>query len=271
MHKSFCLFLRVINLQVLAAYTEHLLKATTRHGLHSPFVYRLTDEVIYGKTPRQVYTEIEDLRKELLKDKRVIRITDLGAGSHVNNNRKKQVKQLAKNALKPPRLAQLIYRLANDLKPRNITELGTCLGITTTYLARAVPSGRVISVEGCPQTAAIAEENLKKLHIQNVEILTGNFDTVLPGIISREKTLDFVYIDGNHRRDATLAYFELCLPAMHENSLMIFDDIYWSRGMKEAWQTIKAHPRVTVSIDLFWIGLVFFKKDQAKEHFRIRI
>jgi predicted O-methyltransferase YrrM len=260
----------MINLQLLSAYIRHRFKAKTRHGLHSPFVYNLTDKVIYDFKPREVYTVIETLRKELLQDERIITITDLGAGSLVNNNKQKKISQLAKNALKPAKLAQLIHRLAEEFKPRNIIELGTCLGITTAYLAKAVPSAHIISVEGCPNTAAVAKENLGKLRIENTELLTGDFDNILPEIISRGKELDFVFIDGNHRKQATLDYFGLCLPVLNENSVMIFDDIYWSKGMEEAWEEIKAHPAVTVTVDLFWIGLVFFRKGQAKEHFKIK-
>jgi predicted O-methyltransferase YrrM len=80
-----------------------------------------------------------------------------------------------------------------------------------------------------------------------------------------------VFVDGNHQKEATLRYFKLCLPKVHENSLLIFDDIYWSRGMKEAWNEIKAHPEVTVTVDLFWIGLVYFRKGQVKEDFVIKL
>ncbi len=238
--------------------------------MHSPFAYRLIDKVIYDFHAKPQYDKIESLREVLLRDERNINITDLGAGSHVNNNRQKQVKTLAKNALKPAKLAQLIHRLAADTKPDNIVELGTCLGLTTAYLATAAPEAQVISIEGCPETAAIAEENLSSLGITNSGILVGNFDKLLPGVISVLPHLDFIFIDGNHRKDATLNYFRWCLPKLGEKSIMIFDDIYWSQGMKEAWNEIKAHPDVTVTIDLFWIGLVFVRKGQAKEDFRIR-
>jgi len=128
----------------------------------------------------------------------------------------------------------------------------------------------VITIEGCPETAALARENLDKLHIHNTELLTGNFDDLLPNILNNIEALDFVYVDGNHRKDATLNYFEWCLPKLSQNSIMIFDDIYWSKGMKDAWAQIKAHPEVSVSVDLFWIGLVFVKKGQVKEDFTIR-
>ncbi len=259
----------MINLQLAADYLKHRFTSKTRHGVHSPFAYHLVDKVIYDFHAKSGYDSIEELRAELLKDGRIINITDLGAGSHINNNKQKQVKALAKNALKPARLAQLIHRLAADLKPDNIIELGTCLGITTAYLATAAPAAQVISIEGCPETAAIAEENLSKLGIKNTGLLVGDFDKILPGVIDMLPQLDFIFVDGNHRKQATLDYFKWCLPKLGENSIMIFDDIYWSKGMKEAWEEIKAHPQVTVTIDLFWIGLVFVRKGQAKEDFKI--
>jgi predicted O-methyltransferase YrrM len=261
----------MFNLRFAKDYLFHRLKAKNRHGVHSPFVYRLIDNVIYDFESKKVYTEVENLRETLFNDTRIITITDLGAGSHVNNNRQKKVSDIAQNALKPPKLAQLLYRLVADLKPRNIVELGTCLGITTLYLQKAATQANVYTMEGCPETAKIAKETFKKGGIAAVEPVIGNFDDTLPGVIENLEQLDFVFVDGNHQKDATLKYFDWCLPKVHENTMLIFDDIYWSTGMKEAWEQIKAHPQVTVTIDLFWIGLVFFKPGQAKEDFLVKI
>ncbi|HEX7366887.1 MAG TPA: class I SAM-dependent methyltransferase, partial [Pelobium sp.] len=138
------------------------------------------------------------------------------------------------------------------------------------YFSQALPNSTIISMEGCPQTAAVAKENWEKLALTNTQVIVGNFDDTLPTLIDAQDKLDFVFIDGNHRKDATLNYFNACLPKVHENSVLIFDDIYWSKGMAEAWEHIKAHPDVTVTIDLFWIGLVFFRAGQAKQDFKIK-
>lgn len=252
-------------------YLLHRLSAKTRHGTHSPFVYKLADEVIYDKRQFEDYHIIEAQRKRLLQDESMIQVTDLGAGSHLNKDRTKKVKQIAKNALKRPALAQLIFRLVKFNNPKLIIELGTCLGITTSYLSKAAPKANVITIEGCPQTAAVAGKNFEELQLENIRLEVGNFDLILPGILNAEQQLDFVYIDGNHRKDATLNYFKWCLPKVHENSMLIFDDIYWSAGMKEAWAEIKAHPQVTVTVDLFWIGLVFFKTGQARQDFKLKV
>lgn len=259
-----------MGLQFFTDYLKHQFTAKTRHGTHSPFVYSLADDVIYDFSTRNEYEDIEAQRKRLLSDSRLIEVTDLGAGSHLNKNRTKKVSQIAKNALKSPRLAQLIYRIAAHHQPNNMIELGTCLGITTAYLSKAQPNADILTIEGCPKTAEVAYQNFKDLKVQNVELQVGNFNDLLPTAIEVWEKLDFVYIDGNHTKQATLNYFNWCLPKLHENSVLIFDDIYWSEGMKQAWAEIKAHPKVTVTVDLFWIGLVYFKKGQAKEHFKLK-
>jgi len=260
----------MLNLRFATDYVLHRLKAKNRHGVHSPFVYRLIDNVIYDFRAKKVYGEVEDIRKGLINDTRIITVTDLGAGSHVNNNRQKKIGDIARNALKPPKLAQLLHRLAADLQPRNIIELGTCLGTTTLYLQNAAPEAKVYTLEGCPETARIAKETFTNGGIGIIEPTVGNFDDTLPGIIKNLPQLDFVFVDGNHQKEATLRYFEWCLPKVHEGTMLIFDDIYWSEGMKKAWAEIKAHPQVTVTVDLFWIGLVFFKPGQAKEDFLVK-
>ena len=257
-------------IQFVVEYFKHRITSKSRHGTHSPFVYKLVDEVIYDFSAKEVYEDIELQRKKLLNDDTLLSITDLGAGSQLNKNRQKKVSELAKNALKSPRLAQLIYRLANNHPAQKMIELGTCLGITTAYLAKANEAATVISMEGCPETANIAYRNFVSLKLANIELQVGNFNALFPKEVENTAQLDFVYIDGNHTQSATLNYFSMCLPKTHEGTLLIFDDIYWSKGMKAAWEEIKAHPQVTVTVDLFWIGLVYFKKWQVKEHFKIK-
>lgn len=259
------------NYRFFVDYASHYLTSKTRHGVHSPFVYKLIDEVIYDYSPKEYEPNIESLRKALEVDSRMINVTDLGAGSMLNKDNRKGIKDIAKNALKPSRIAKLLARLANFSQPGTIIELGTCLGITTSYLAKAMPAAHVISVEGCPETAVIAKENFTQQSLQNIELRVGNFDLILPQIIDEQESIDFLFIDGNHRKQATLDYFYASLAKVHSGTMLIFDDIYWSKGMKEAWEEIKAHSQVTVTVDLFYIGLVFFKKDQRKEHFKVRV
>ena len=261
----------MFNIRFAKDYLSHRFHAKSRHGTHSPFVYRLVDTIIYNKSPDKVYTEVENIRKELLADDSTITILDLGAGSHVNNNRQKKISDIAAHALKPPKLAQLLYRLVADLKPKNIMELGTCLGVTSIYLQKAAPQAKVYTLEGSPETAAVAQATFNKAGLTDIDLVIGNFDDTLPGIINSLDKLDFMFVDGNHQKDATLKYFNWALPKVHEDTMLIFDDIYWSEGMKEAWAEIKAHPQVAITVDLFWIGLVYFRKGKVKEDFLIKI
>jgi predicted O-methyltransferase YrrM len=261
----------MFNLRFAKDYLLHRFKAKNRHGLHSPFVYRLADKIIYDFDAKKVYDGIENVRDKLLIDNRIINVTDDGAGSHVNPGRKKKISDIARHALKPPKLAQLLYRLAKDVNPRSIIELGTCLGITTLYLQNAAPEAKVYTLEECPETAAIALENFKEAGFDNIELITGNLDEKLPEVIDNLSQLDLVFVDGNHQKKATLKYLEWYLPNVHEDTLLVFDHIYRNEGMKEAWAAIKAHPKVTVTVDLFWMGLVYFRKGQAKEDFLIKI
>lgn len=258
------------NYRFLIDYAAHYLQSNSRHGVHSPFVYNLVDQVIYDYSVKGYEEEIENQRAILKKDNRLIQLNDVGVGSLVKCEKQKAVKELASHALKPARVAKLIARLAANTSAATIIELGTCLGITTAYLAKASPLSKLISVEGCPGTSAIARETLDKLNLQSVNLRIGNFDNILPQIIEQEERIDFLLINGNRKKEAALNYFHICLPKVHKKSVLIFDDIYWSEEMKEAWQEIKAHPRVNITIDLFYIGLVFFKTDQEKEDFKIR-
>ena len=264
------IFSPMINLQLAVDFLKYRLKAKTRHGVHSPFAYRLVDQVIYDFQAKKVYADIEKLRSELVRDMRSIPITDLGVDSVLNKSKQKKVSTLARTSLKSIKVDQLIHRLIVDVNPGNIIELGTCLGIQTAYLAKAAPNARVISIEECPETVAIALENLEKLHIQNTEICVGNFDELLPDIIKNIPELDLILINGSHTKEAILNYFQWCLPKLSERSIMIFDHIHRSKEMNEAWEHIKGQPKVSVTIDLFQIGLVFVKKGQAKEDFVIR-
>ena len=251
-------------------YLKYYFTAKSRHGVHSPFVYELIDEVIYDFGAKTAYLPIEQIRQQLLQSKAKVTVVDLGAGSHINKNHVKEVREIAKNALKPPRLAQLIYRLVANLQPKNLIELGTCLGVTSLYLHKANPSATLTTIEGCREIADVAAKNFEASDAENIRLLVGNFDVVLPEVLEKEQKIDFVFIDGNHTEEATLRYFGWILPKAYDKTVIVFDDIYWSEGMKAAWKKIKQHPQVSITIDLFWIGLVFFKKDQVKENFKVK-
>ena len=257
--------------QVLS-YSRFWLRSGNAHGLHSPFVFGLYTSVVRHTGLFGAYAAIEARRQQLLNSPASISVTDFGAGSHTGAGQQRRVADIARTAAKPKHLAQLLFRLVNYFRPATVLELGTSLGLTTAYLAAAGSQHRVITLEGCPNVAAVARETFAALHLSNIEIVEGNIDhTLAPALAALGEPVDFVFFDGNHRYAPTLQYFELCLAHRTDESVFVFDDIHWSPDMERAWEVIKAHPDVRLTVDLFHIGLVFFRKNQPKQHFSLRV
>lgn len=257
-------------LKFLLNYTKYRFKSDNEHDIHSPFVFELYNDVICDQTPFYVYDDIESIRAKLLLTDIKIKIEDHGSGSKVNSANERKIKDIAKNSLKSPKYSQLLFRLVNRFKPQHVLELGTSLGVTTLYLAAADKKLKVTTVEGCRNTAKVAQINFDKIGFENIELVHDTFDHFLPNYLSAVKKLDFVFFDGNHQQEATLNYFNLCLEKAGSSTIFIFDDIHWSEGMAAAWEQIKKHPKVTTTIDLYFMGIVFFNTDLSKEDFVLR-
>ncbi|NCI47150.1 O-methyltransferase [Sediminibacterium soli] len=254
-------------------YLQYYLKASNGkgHGIHSPFVFEFVTKVLNDDRHFYAYRHIENLRKLLLNDTRVLTIEDMGAGSRVKKTNERSVKDIAASSLKPGKYSQLLFRMVNRYAPANMLELGTSLGITTAYLAAANEAAKVITMEGAPAVAAVARENFSKLQLDNIQVTQGNFDETLAHTVQAMGRIDLCFVDGNHRYEPTLRYYRQLLPALHEHSILVFDDIHWSREMEQAWETIKQQQEVTLTIDLFFIGIVFFRREnREKQHFTIR-
>lgn len=251
-------------------YLKYLRKGKSKYFIHSPFVFEFVDEVLFNKDQFYAYDEVEARRELLINSDKEIKVTDFGAGSKINNDKIKPVSVIAKNAAKPKKYGQLLHRIIAHYRPEVMLELGTSLGITSLYEASANQSGKLYTLEGCPETALVAKSIFQSYPLENIEVVVGDFAKTLDETLEGLDKIDYAFFDGNHKKEPTLEYFEKCLPKAHESSLFIFDDIHWSDEMEEAWEAIKKHPRVSVTIDLFFIGLVFFKTDQAKEDFVIR-
>ncbi len=237
--------------------------------MHSPFVFNFILQVLRKKVEHPSISIIEKKRKEYLQSTAWISVEDLGAGSRSINHTKRRVRDIAKSSLKPTKYASLLYKLVEYYQPNTVIELGTSLGITTAYLS--LPGKKVYSIEGSNAIASIAEKTFRDLSIQNIELIKGNFDSCLPTLLQQVQKVDMVYVDGNHRKEPTLRYFKMLLEGVHDESIFIFDDIHWSSEMELAWQEIQQHPSVTSTIDLFFIGIVFFRKDfLVKQHHTIR-
>jgi predicted O-methyltransferase YrrM len=258
-------------LQQIIDYVRFIGRSNNSHGIHSPFVFNLYNEVLNVKKGYYLFYPIESLRASYLSNHSMIDMLDLGAGSNLGTDAQRKISKIAATSLQSPKNAALLFRLVDYFQPKTLIELGTSLGITTCYLAKAVRNSNVITIEGNPALATIAKQGFQKMGITNIACKTGSFDTYFLDALKEFNQIDFILIDGNHRYDPTWQYFTSALPYTTENSVFIFDDIYWSKEMKDVWQQIKNHPQVTVTIDLYKFGLVFFKRGQRKQHFKLRV
>jgi predicted O-methyltransferase YrrM len=261
------------NLQLTAKYLKYRLSALNGkgHGIHSPFVFDFVRNVCNNAGKKQPPPALQELRKELLHDRTELQVEDFGAGSRLQKQKLRSVRSLATSAVKPPKYASLLFRLCAHYRPGTVLELGTSLGLTTAYLSAANPDARIITIEGSTAIAERARDNFRKLGCRNIEQVCGSFDEVLPETLKTITSLDLAYIDGNHRYGPTLSYFNQLLPFLHDRSIVVFDDIHWSPEMERAWASVKEHNAVQYTIDLFFLGFVFFRKDfKVKQHFVIR-
>jgi predicted O-methyltransferase YrrM len=258
----------VKHLFLIFEYIKYRLKASTAHGIHSPFVYDFIAHVLKDKRHFYAFDSIEKLRKNLYKNKKKLHVEDFGAGSLRSNFKQRKVCDIARTAGRNEKFGKLLFRIANYYNAQTILELGTSLGIGTSYLASANQKANVITIEGSAEIAKEAKLNFQALHCSNITQHIGNFDDVYSSVIAGCEKPDFIFIDGNHRKQPTIDYFLTSLPFLKNNSIIIFDDIHWTKDMLQAWDTIRHHESVTLSIDLFFFGIVFFSPDfKVKQHF----
>lgn len=251
-------------------YLNYRLTAYTEHDVHSPFVYRFYMELIVNKSSYKDFEALDGIRKQLLEDETLIEVTDLGAGSRKLHATSRSVSNIARHGIARKKQAEFLYRLVRYFAPETIIELGTSLGLTSLYLAKASAT-TLYTIEGCPGLAAFSQKRFRESNTNNIISLRGNFNDILPELLSSPGRKDLIYIDGNHSYEPTLKYFEMCLENKHPGTILIFDDIYWSEGMEKAWKEISSHPEVRLSMDFFQFGIVFFRTEQKnKEHFVLK-
>jgi predicted O-methyltransferase YrrM len=233
-------------------------------------VFDLVTKCFYDKKNYPEYAVLKNYRNSLLQNKNTIEVTDFGVGSRVFKSNTRAINQIAKNAGISSKRAELLFRIVNYFQPESILEIGTSLGLATSALSLGNKNAKIVTLEGCPNTIAIAKNQCKLQNLNNIEFVNTKFEDFLKNLKLETRNPKLIYFDGNHSKKATLEYFELLLPTITNDSVWIFDDIHWSSDMEEAWDIIKNHPKVTVTIDTFQWGIIFFRNEQKKEHFVIR-
>lgn len=243
------------------------------------------------KNSYYVWAAIERVREQMLMDERMVDFVDYGSGKKLKTDNcqlktesidRRKVCDIAKQSLAKKKYAQMLARLVNWMGDGGmdngkgimdngdgltIVELGTSLGVTTAYLAAMDAKNTVLTYEGCEAVAAVAKENWKRLGLKNITCRVGKIDAeALAEELSR---VDVAFVDANHTYAGTRMYVNIILEKMHEKSVLVIDDIHHSREMEKVWQEICADDRVTTSMDLYQMGLVFLDKNYWKRHYKM--
>jgi predicted O-methyltransferase YrrM len=253
-------------------YLKYILLSKHRkgHGIHSPFVFDLVSRIFRNKIDPDIVCSIEKVRKKLISDRRSIIVKDLGSGSGLLKTNLRRVSDIARYSSVPAKYGVLLSNIAAEFGEPLIIEFGTSFGISTMYMAATCTGAIVNTVEGCPATSDIARENFKEAGIKNIEVFTGSFDEVLPVIINSNNKPGLVFIDGNHRKEPVINYFNQIAEISDNKTVIIIDDIYYSREMEEAWNEIKRYEKVSLTVDIFRMGIVFFREGINHNNYIIR-
>ncbi|MBI1305656.1 MAG: hypothetical protein GC181_03465 [Bacteroidetes bacterium] len=246
------------------SYLKFLSRAGNAHSIHSPQVFALYN-LLRCAPPKEVRNAIELLRKQNLRDKRVLQYPDPGKDLQVVEN---SIRHMAKSFVKKPVVGKLLYQTVRFFEPSKILELGTSLGISAAWQHYANPSAEFISVEGVKAIADEAAKNLSGLGLKT-QVECSLFNDWLHLAKSENPEFNYVYLDGHHKKLPTLKYFESVKSLISKNAVVVLDDIHWSKGMESAWQEIIADRDVAISIDLFHIGILIFREGVTKQHFTL--
>jgi len=244
-------------------FLSHWLNAVDQHSLQAPFIYDFYTSVVKIKPESLKLHAVQELRRQLLKERTTIEVTDFGTGN--NKPKQRTVRDLVRKS-NQQKVSQLLYNMANRYHPMVIVELGTSLGLGTLHLAAGAPQCEIITFEGCPATSEKAKSNFRELSVEQIQLVTGTLDKTLGNVMSNLERIDLLFIDANHQYHATLKYFDQCLPKIHQKSILVLDDIHWSKDMEHAWNQVIQYDQVSLTVDLFQVGVAFFDKNLSKSH-----
>jgi predicted O-methyltransferase YrrM len=240
------------------------------HGIHSPFVFNLVLKVFRGKTSPYIVNIAETIRKKMVSEHRIIEFTDFGVGSDMKSGNLRRISDIARYSSVPMKYGKLLAGLSAEYGKNSIIEFGTSLGISTLYMAAANPETVVYTMEGCPAISEIARNNFKEAGIKNVKSFTGSFEKLLPEIENLRISPGLVFIDGDHRKESLIENFERMVNISDRNTVIVLDDISYSAEMGEAWKEIKKNEKVKFTVDIFRMGIVFFREGMTRFDYIIR-
>lgn len=148
-----------------------------------------------------------------------------------------------------------LYLCAKSFRAQTILELGGSAGISGAYLASAPTCRSFTTIEGSPNLAKMAEQNISRV-ARNCKVVTGLFADVLKETLAGiHEKIDLVYIDGPKEYEPIVEYLDKILTKLNSHGLVIFDDIHWSPEMWRMWQTVCRWPGFAYAINAGRFGL----------------
>lgn len=252
----------------LKSFFRFYRQAGTVYNAQSEFLYQFIKQVLDTSKEYYAFKELEQLRLKLLKSNKTVEIKDFGAGSHKLSQSVRKISDMASTSLSGKATCRILFQLVEYFQCKNILELGTSLGLSSLYMASSAHDVRVTTLEGDDNISGFAKNLHKTAKASNIQVICGPFQENLQQVLQRIGQIDLAFIDGHHQEKPTIDYFNQILLNCHEHSIIIVDDIYWSEEMTKAWQSISTHPSVTLAIDLYTLGIIFFRKDLSKQYFR---
>lgn len=262
----------MISCHNIRSYLQWRRHARTKQGhrVHSPFLYSLITNSLHKKINSNWVVDVEKYRRNLLRNKTIVDVVDLGAGSQFDKNPKRRICDIVRHSSTSARDGRLLFNLASAMQCRNILEFGTNLGIGTLYLANSTSCERVITIEGCPELSELAQSGFCKMGLDNIKLVNADFSDAIQQALSELPTLDFVFLDGNHRYQPTLDYFSQCLPYVNNDTVFVVDDIHKNAEMELAWKKLSDSQNVTLSLDFYTMGVLFFRRQLSKQTICLR-
>jgi precorrin-6B methylase 2 len=254
-----------VSLYQVKAYVRHWLNEVDEHSIHSPFFYDFFTKVLRGTTPENQFSALEQLRTNLLNNHTVVVVDDFGGGSALPGNRR-MLADIARTSVTPRPYAEFYFRILESIRAKRIVELGSCLGVTSLYLAQKKGSS-VFTFEGSPSLINVSLTNFEYFNQPNIRLMEGNIESSLPDFLQDPAKIDFTLIDANHRYAPTLKYFNLIMKRLDEKSIVVIDDIHRSEEMEQAWKELSVHELVYGSIDLFQCGILLFEPSLNRQHY----
>lgn len=266
------LFLGMRSSILIWKYIKHQVNSKNQFRIHSPFVFEFYEKILNPEPKEVFFDKVDKIRKEIIQKGRRVPLQDFGPNICTQLPNYREIYKIGIQALKPVYLDRILGRISHFIKAESIIEIGTFPGITTAFLSFYNPNSQVFSLEDNPELARLAQDNLDKLELKNVQVIQGNFNDPVPSLFSLNLVSPrFILIKGDHRNVSTMHYFREFLKEGNEQDVMVIDDIHRSIEMENDWNKIKTHEKVILSIDLFYFGIIFFRNNRAKEHFKIRL